>query len=170
MLSTYMFKSNLKVHKLSKIRSLTSITYKHVTTYDTLKDEKFTISLIGRPNVGKSTLFNTLMGQQIALVDKMPGLTRDRREGITNVFDLPIRIVDTAGFENVESIDDQNSRSLNKRMMHDMILQTRNALIYSDLAVFMVDCQTGIHPHDLALHKWITQRRLQFNKGEIKVG
>jgi len=98
-----------------------------------LRDEKFTISLVGRPNVGKSTLFNTLIGNQDALVDKMPGLTRDRREGISNMFKVPIRIVDTAGFEDIDNIEDEQERSVNKRMMHDMIIQTRNALLYSDL-------------------------------------
>ena len=57
------------------------------------------MSIIGRPNVGKSTLFNRLMGKKLALVDRTPGLTRDRREGITHLFDIPMRIVDTAGFE-----------------------------------------------------------------------
>jgi len=83
--------------------------------------------------VGKSTLFNTLIGNQDALVDKMPGLTRDRREGISNMFKVPIRIVDTAGFEDIDNIEDEQERSVNKRMMHDMIIQTRNALLYSDL-------------------------------------
>jgi GTPase len=63
------------------------------------KDEIYTVSIIGRPNVGKSTLFNRLMGKKLALVDRTPGLTRDRREGITHLFDIPIRVVDTAGFE-----------------------------------------------------------------------
>ena len=66
---------------------------------ETLKDETFTIAIIGRPNVGKSTLFNRLMGKRLALVDKTPGLTRDRREGVTSMFNVPIRLVDTAGYE-----------------------------------------------------------------------
>ena len=71
------------------------------TTVGSLKDEVFTIAIIGRPNVGKSTLFNQLMGRKLALVDKTPGLTRDRREGVIHDarFDVPIRLVDTAGFE-----------------------------------------------------------------------
>jgi len=87
------------------------------THVDTLKDEVYTISIIGRPNVGKSTLFNKLMGKQLALVDKTPGLTRDRREGIfRDVFDIPIRIVDTAGFEGTRDLDEKklSRRNLNK--------------------------------------------------------
>jgi len=124
-----------------------------------LKDEKFTIALIGRPNVGKSTLFNTLMGKDEALVDRMPGLTRDRREGVSELFPIPVRLVDTAGFEDIENLLEPEKRSINKRMMQDMIIQTRNALIYADLAIFMLDSTTGIHHHDVALHKWIMERK-----------
>ena len=74
---------------------------------DTLKDEIFTVSIIGKPNVGKSTLFNKLMGKQLALVNNTPGLTRDRREGIFyEGFDVPIRLVDTAGFEGTKDLDE----------------------------------------------------------------
>jgi predicted GTPase len=87
------------------------------TTYvDTLKDEIYTISIIGRPNVGKSTLFNKLMGKNLALVDSTPGLTRDRREGVfSHIYDVPIRIVDTAGFEGTKDLDEKrlNRRNLN---------------------------------------------------------
>jgi tRNA U34 5-carboxymethylaminomethyl modifying GTPase MnmE/TrmE len=63
-----------------------------VQKVQTLKDEIFTISLIGKPNVGKSTMFNRLMGSRIALVDKMPGLTRDRREGLSKCRDLSLNM------------------------------------------------------------------------------
>lgn len=149
--------------------------------YISLKDEKFTISLIGRPNVGKSTLFNTLMGSHEALVDKMPGLTRDRREGITYLYEnlgdrlhlkkaraVPVRVVDTAGFEDVEALEEPQTRSVNKQMMKDMIMQTRNALIYSDLAIFMLDSTSGIHHHDIALHDWIMNKKFAMQNRELE--
>lgn len=126
---------------------------------DSLKDDVFTISIIGRPNVGKSTIFNKLMGKQIALVDKTPGLTRDRREGIfTDVFDVPIRIVDTAGFEGYQDFDEKklSRRKLNKQLILEMMRQTRNALVYSDLAIFVLDTRDGITYNDVALYNWIT--------------
>ena len=102
-----------------------------------------------------------LWENNVALVDRMPGLTRDRREGITEIFDLPIRLVDTAGYEHLDSIYDQETtRSMNKKMMHDMILQTRNSLVYSDLVIFMLDSTTGIHQHDITLNDWIINRKL----------
>ena len=84
-------------------------------TVETLKDKIYTIAIIGRPNVGKSTLFNRLMGSKLALVDKTPGLTRDRKEGITELFGIPIRLVDTAGFEGTEQLNESSlkTRSLN---------------------------------------------------------
>lgn len=70
-----------------------------ITTVPTLRDDVFTISLVGKPNVGKSTLFNRFTMGANALVHKMPGLTRDRKELITKLLGIPIRIVDTAGIE-----------------------------------------------------------------------
>ena len=59
----------------------------------------FTVAILGRPNVGKSTLFNRLVGRRVALVDDMPGVTRDRREGQGRIADLEFRVIDTAGLE-----------------------------------------------------------------------
>jgi len=89
---------------------------------NTLKDETYTISIIGRPNVGKSTLFNRLCGERLALVDKTPGLTRDRREGVTHLFNnVPVRLVDTAGYEGTTSEETLERRQLNKQMVNDML-------------------------------------------------
>lgn len=101
------------------------------------------------------------MGQKIALVDKTPGLTRDRREGTTEILGVPVRLVDTAGWEDVETIDDTKElkRSINRKMMGDMINQTRQALVYSDLAIFMLNTREGILPNDIALYKWLVEKK-----------
>ena len=62
----------------------------------------FTVAILGRPNVGKSTLFNRLVGRKIALVDDQPGVTRDRREGIAQICDLSFRVFDTAGLDDAK--------------------------------------------------------------------
>ena len=61
------------------------------------------VAIVGRPNVGKSTLFNRLVGRKLALVDDTPGVTRDRREGLARLFDLKFTVVDTAGFEDADA-------------------------------------------------------------------
>ena len=131
------------------------------SSVNSLKDEIYTISIIGRPNVGKSTLFNRLMGSRVALVDRTPGLTRDRREGITELFNIPIRLVDTAGFEGTTKEHTLKSRQLNREMVNDMLVQTRNALIYSDLALFVLDSRSGITHNDVMLERWLTQSELR---------
>ena len=104
-----------------------------------------TVVIIGRPNVGKSTLFNRLVGQRVALVDDEPGVTRDRREGEANLFGLEFRVVDTAGLE--ERFD----ASLEGRMR----AQTELALAEADLALLVFDARAGITPLDEHFAKWL---------------
>src|SRR5690606_8905218 len=96
----------------------------------------FTVAIIGRPNVGKSTLFNRLVGKKLALVHDTPGLTRDWREAEGRIGDLVFRVIDTAGLE--ESFDD----SIEARMRK----QTEAALSRADMALLVVDARTGLTP------------------------
>ena len=89
----------------------------------------FTVAVIGRPNVGKSTLFNRLTGKRHAIVDDTPGVTRDRREGDGRIADLRFRLIDTAG------LDDAGDDSLEGRMRR----QTERAVDDADLVMFMID-------------------------------
>lgn len=98
----------------------------------------FTVALVGRPNVGKSTLFNRLAGKKLALVDDTPGVTRDWRSAPARVGGLSFTVVDTAGLEDVT--DD----SLEARMRR----QTERALERADVALFIVDARSGITPLD----------------------
>jgi GTP-binding protein len=100
----------------------------------------FTIALIGRPNVGKSTLFNRLVGQKLALVDDQPGVTRDRREGDASLGDLRFTVIDTAG------LDDGAKGSLTARMRE----QTAAAIDAADALMFIVDVRAGLTPQDRA--------------------
>jgi GTP-binding protein len=100
-----------------------------------------TVAIIGRPNVGKSTLFNRLVGKRLALVDDRPGVTRDRREGEGRLGDLRFRLVDTAGFE------DESGESLSARMRR----QTEAAIAEADICLFVVDARAGITPPDEVL-------------------
>ncbi|MBM7066683.1 ribosome biogenesis GTPase Der [Actibacterium sp. 188UL27-1] len=98
----------------------------------------FTLALVGRPNVGKSTLFNRLVGKRLALVDDQPGVTRDLREGEARLGDLRFTVIDTAGLEEVT--DD----SLQGRMRR----LTERAVEMADICLFMIDARTGITPTD----------------------
>ncbi len=100
----------------------------------------FTIAIVGRPNVGKSTLFNRLVGQKLALVDDQPGVTRDRREGEARLGDLRFTIIDTAG------LDSGPSGSLTARMQE----QTESAIKAADALMFVVDARLGLTPTDRA--------------------
>lgn len=98
----------------------------------------FTLAIVGRPNVGKSTLFNRLVGRRLALVDDQPGVTRDLREGEARLGDLRFTVIDTAGLEEVT--DD----SLQGRMRR----LTERAVDMADICLFLVDARAGITPSD----------------------
>src|SRR5947209_1506965 len=100
----------------------------------------FTLAIVGRPNVGKSTLFNRLVGKRLALVDDRPGVTRDRREGQARLGDLSFTVVDTAGF------DEAAPGSLTSRM----VAQTELAIESADAVAFLMDARAGLTPIDRA--------------------
>jgi GTP-binding protein len=104
-----------------------------------------TVAIIGRPNVGKSTLFNRLVGRRVALVDDLPGVTRDRREGEARLFDLTFRVMDTAGFE------DEDSVSLPGRMR----VQTEAAVREADVALLLIDAREGLTSLDEEIGRWL---------------
>jgi GTP-binding protein len=100
----------------------------------------FTVAIVGRPNVGKSTLFNRLAGSRLALVDDQPGVTRDRREGKARLGDIDFTIIDTAGLE------ESAAESLSGRMR----AQTEAALMDADAVFFLIDARSGPLPADRA--------------------
>ncbi|MCW3835465.1 ribosome biogenesis GTPase Der [Sphingomonas canadensis] len=123
-----------------------------------------TVAIIGRPNVGKSTLFNRLVGKRLALVDDMPGVTRDRREGEAQLLGCAFRVIDTAGFE------DEDPASLPGRMR----VQTESAVREADVALFLVDARAGVTPLDEEIARWLrsagTPVVLAANKAEGRAG
>ncbi len=122
------------------------------------------VAIVGRPNVGKSTLFNRLVGKKLALVDDRPGVTRDRREGDAHLLGLDFRIVDTAGYE------DHDAQSLPGRMR----MQTEAAVAGADVALFLVDARAGVVPLDEEIARWLrgstTPIVLVANKAEGRAG
>ena len=120
----------------------------------------FTLAIVGRPNVGKSTLFNRLVGKRLALVDDQPGVTRDLREGAARLADLRFTVIDTAGLEEVT--DD----SLQGRMRR----LTERAVDMADICLFMIDARVGVTPSDLVFAEILRKRSahviLAANKAE----
>ncbi|MEC7932589.1 MAG: ribosome biogenesis GTPase Der [Pseudomonadota bacterium] len=106
-----------------------------------------TVAIVGRPTVGKSTLFNRLVGKKLALVDDQPGVTRDRREGQAHLLGLDFTIIDTAGYE------DEDPQSLPGRMR----LQTQAAVENCDVALFLVDARAGVTPLDEEIARWLRE-------------
>ena len=100
----------------------------------------FTVAIVGRPNVGKSTLFNRLVGKRLALVDDLPGVTRDRREGRARLGDLAFTAIDTAG------LAEAAPESLTGRMQE----QTEAAISTADAVLFLIDARAGTTPADRA--------------------
>ena len=96
------------------------------------------VAIVGRPNVGKSTLFNRLVGKKLALVDDKPGVTRDRREGEARLGDLEFRIIDTAGLE----------EATEESLLGRMRAQTEAAIGDADVILFVIDARVGILPAD----------------------
>ena len=123
-----------------------------------------TVAIVGRPNVGKSTLFNRLVGKRLALVDDRPGVTRDRREGEAKLLGLDFRVIDTAGFE------DEDPQTLPGRMR----AQTEAAVRDADAALFMIDARQGVTPLDEEIGRWLrvetTPVVLVANKAESGAG
>ncbi|MEQ9326525.1 MAG: ribosome biogenesis GTPase Der [Rhodospirillales bacterium] len=111
----------------------------------------FTVAIVGRPNVGKSTLFNRLAGKRLAIVDDQPGVTRDRREGEGRIADLKFNLFDTAGLEEAEE------DALETRMKQ----QTERAVREADVVLFVVDGRSGLTPMDRHFASWL--RKLSAN-------
>ena len=122
------------------------------------------VVIIGRPNVGKSTLFNRLVGKRIALVDDQPGVTRDRRFGLAGLQGLEFEAVDTAGWE------DEDPDTLPGRMR----AQTEVSLKGADAALFVFDARVGITPLDEEVARWLRGQNVPVvvlaNKAEGRAG
>jgi GTP-binding protein len=105
----------------------------------------FRLAIVGRPNVGKSTLFNRLAGRKMAIVDDTPGVTRDRREAAGSLGELDFTIIDTAGLEEAAP------KALESRMRK----QTEKAVAQADVALFLIDARAGVTPMDKHFASWL---------------
>lgn len=110
-----------------------------------IRKMKPVITLVGRPNVGKSTLFNRLTRSKAALVADYPGLTRDRHYGEGRIGDRPFLVIDTGGFEPV----------VKEGILQEMAKQTKQAVAEADVVIFIVDGRQGIMPHDKTIADYL---------------
>ena len=111
----------------------------------------FTIAIVGRPNVGKSSLFNKLVGRKIAIVNDFAGVTRDRKIESGNLGPMQFDVVDTAGLE---------YNLTDKQLESRMVKQTEIAVFNADLCLFMVDARVGIQPADKYFAKWLREKNM----------
>jgi GTP-binding protein len=122
------------------------------------------VAIVGRPNVGKSTLFNRLVGRKLALVDDRPGVTRDRREGEASLLGLEFRVIDTAGYE------DEDPATLPGRMRAQTVAAVREA----NAALFLIDARAGLTPLDEEIARWLRSETtpviVAANKAEGRAG
>lgn len=109
---------------------------------------EFTVAILGRPNVGKSTLFNRLVGKKHAIVDDLPGVTRDWRDGKASIGPLSFKVIDTAGLE--EDAKDELGKKIRQ--------VTINALEHAHLILFVTDAKTGITNDDLVFARWLRKK------------
>src|SRR5215470_16142116 len=109
----------------------------------------FTLAIVGRPNVGKSTLFNRLVGKRLAIVDDTPGVTRDRREGEGRIGDLAFTAIDTAGLEEAKAA------TLTARML----AHTERAVAGADAALLLIDAKAGVTPLDAHFARRLRKHR-----------
>ncbi len=113
--------------------------------------KEFTVAVVGRPNVGKSTLFNRLVGKKHAIVDDMPGVTRDWRDGVASIGPLKFKVIDTAGVE--DDIKDEMGQKIKQ--------VTLSALDNADLIIFATDAKVGITNEDLLFAKWLRKQPIK---------